>query len=192
MSVKQDLLNRSGSACELCASPESPGFYNLPPAFTESMDESIVVCPTCKSQIENPEEMDGNHWRCLNESMWSAEPAVQAMAWRMLNRLKNEDWSGDLLDMLYLDEATLKFAMADGDGTEDDSPKHRDCNGTLLKSGDSVTLIKNLDVKGTSMTAKRGTTVKRISLVDDNHEHIEGKVEGQNIVILTQYVKKSN
>lgn len=192
MSVKQDLLDRSGNTCELCATADSLSFYNLPPAFTESMDESIVVCPKCKEQIEDPETMDGNHWRCLNDSMWSTVPAVQAMAWRMLQRLKNEDWSGDLLDMLYLDEQTLKFAQADGDGADDDSPKHKDCNGTILKSGDSVTLIKNLDVKGTSMTAKRGTSVKRITLVDDNHEHIEGKVEGQNIVILTKFVKKTS
>lgn len=191
MSVKQDLLNRSQSCCELCGSSNEAQIYNLPPAFSESMDESIVVCATCKSQIEDPEQMDTNHWRCLNDSMWSTVPAVQAMAWRMLQRLK-QDWANDLLDMMYLDEETMKLAMADGDGEDDDTPKHKDCNGAILKSGDSVTLIKNLDVKGTSMTAKRGTSVKRISLVEGNPEQIEGKVDGQHIVILTQYVKKSN
>ena len=55
-----------------------------------------------------------------------------------------------------------------------------------------MTLIKDLNVKGTTFTAKRGTSVRRISLVPDNAEHIEGKVNGQQIVILTKFVKKSN
>jgi protein PhnA len=45
-------------------------------------------------------------------------------------------------------------------------------------------------VKGSSLTAKRGTAVRNISLVPDNPEHIEGRVEGQQIVILTKFVKK--
>jgi protein PhnA len=57
--------------------------------------------------------------------------------------------------------------------------------------GDSVVLIKDLNVKGGGFTAKRGTAVRNISLVHDNHEHIEGRVNDQQIVILTQYVKKS-
>jgi len=67
---------------------------------------------------------------------------------------------------------------------------HKDVNGNILQAGDTVTLIKDLNVKGSSLTAKRGTAVRRISLVRDNAGQIEGKVEGQHIVILTQYVKK--
>lgn len=52
-------------------------------------------------------------------------------------------------------------------------------------------MIKDLDVKGTSFTAKRGTLVRNISLDMDNHEHIEGRVNGTRIVILTKYVKKA-
>jgi len=51
-------------------------------------------------------------------------------------------------------------------------------------------LIKDLPVKGGGFTAKRGTAVTRISLVADNPTHIEGRVEGQRIVILTEFVKK--
>ena len=51
-------------------------------------------------------------------------------------------------------------------------------------------LIKDLPVKGAGFTAKRGTAVRGISLVQDNPEHIEGRVEGQRIVILTKFVKK--
>ena len=98
-----------------------------------------------------------------------------------------------LLEMLYLDEETLSWAQATGEGLEnEDKVIHQDSNGATLEAGDSVTLIKDLNVKGVNFTAKRGTAVRGISLVADNAEHIEGKVEGQRIVILTKFVKKSS
>jgi protein PhnA len=123
--------------------------------------------------------------------MWSQVPAVQVMAWRMLTRLRSEGWPQDLLDMLYLDDETLTWAKATGVG-EDTSNKvvHRDSNGVILEAGDSVVLIKDLPVKGSSMVAKRGTAVRRISLDHENSEYIEGKVDGQQIVIITKFVKK--
>ena len=66
-----------------------------------------------------------------------------------------------------------------------------DSNGTPLETGDTVVLIKDLNVKGGGLTAKRGTAVRKITLVHDNAEQIEGKVDGQQIVILTQFVKKA-
>ena len=54
-----------------------------------------------------------------------------------------------------------------------------------------MTLIKDLKVKGANFTAKRGTAVRNIRLVHDNAGQIEGKVETQMIVILTEYVKKN-
>ena len=123
--------------------------------------------------------------------MWSEVPAVQIMAWRMLTRLKTEGWPQDLLDMLYLDEETLAWAKASGLGeTASDKIVHRDSNGVILETGDTVVLIKDLPVRGSSMVAKRGTAVRRISLDHDNAEHIEGKVDGIQIVILTKFVKK--
>jgi protein PhnA len=59
-----------------------------------------------------------------------------------------------------------------------------------LENGDSVVLIKELDVKGATFSAKRGTAVRNIRLVADNPEQIEGKINGQSIVILTKFVKK--
>ena len=114
------------------------------------------------------------------------------MAWRMLTRLASEGWPRELLDMLYLDDATLSWAKSAEEGQDDeDTIKHVDTNGATLQSGDSVTLIKDLNVKGAGFTAKRGTAVRNISLVADNPEQIEGRVNGQQIVILTQFVKKS-
>ncbi|WP_163830674.1 PhnA domain-containing protein [Spartinivicinus ruber] len=192
MNTEQALHARSESKCELCGTSEQLGVYEVPPSSNGSADESILVCITCQSQIENPESVDANHWRCLNESMWSQIPAVQVMAWRMLTRLRSEGWPQDLLDMLYLDDETLVWAQATGEGSSDnDSVKHLDSNGAVLEAGDTVTLIKDLNVKGANFTAKRGTAVRGISLVPDNPEQIEGRVSGQQIVILTKFVKKS-
>ena len=193
MSIEKALMERAENKCELCGSTENLSTYDIPPDIDGSVDKSILLCHVCKEQIENPETVDVNHWRCLNDSMWSQVPAVQVMAWRMLNRLRSEGWPQELLDMLYLDEETLAWAAANGDGVADeDKVVHKDCHGAVLETGDTVTLIKDLDVKGANFTAKRGTAVRGISLVADNPEHIEGRVNGQRIVILTQFVKKSN
>jgi protein PhnA len=193
MSIEKTLHERSGSKCELCGASDDLNVYEVPSSPASGADQSVLLCDTCRSQIENPEAVDANHWRCLNDSMWSQVPAVQVMAWRMLTRLHAEGWPQDLLDMLYFDEETQAWAEAAGDGQSDeDSVKHLDSNGALLEAGDTVTIIKDLNVKGSSLVAKRGTAVRGISLVPDNAEQIEGKVEGQQIVILTKFVKKSN
>jgi len=186
--MKPELLARAENKCELCGNPEELRTYTVEPS-----EEAIILCPTCHTQIEDPESMDANHWRCLNDSMWSPVPAVQVVAWRMLTRLKDEGWPQDLLDMMYIEEETLTWAKATGEGEEKvEGPKHRDCNGVEILPGDSVVLIKDLNVKGSSMVAKRGTAVRNVSLVFDNPEQIEGRVNGQMIVILTQYVKKNS
>ena len=192
MNIEQTLRTRSESNCELCGATEQLSVYAVPPDSDGSADQSILICSTCTEQIENPDKVDVNHWRCLNDSMWSQVPAVQVMAWRMLTRLRAEGWPQDLLDMLYLDDETLAWAQATGAGqSADDVVRHVDSNGAVLEAGDTVTLIKDLDVKGANFTAKRGTAVRSISLVADNPEHIEGRVNGQQIIILTKFVKKS-
>jgi len=188
MSLEATLRARSGSVCELCNAGNDLSVVELA-GGPGGEDSALLACITCSGQWTNPDSMVANHWRCLNDSMWSPVPAVQVVAWQMLNRLKGEGWPMDLIDMMYMEEGTRNWAEAlvEADGR----PKHVDAHGNLLSAGDTVTLIKSLDVKGSSLTAKRGTSVRNIRLVHDNHEHIEGKVEGQNIVILTQYVKKS-
>ncbi len=192
MSLEKDLAQRSNNVCELCGASDNLSAYQLPNSPSEGIETSVCVCDNCKTQIEDPEKIDINHWRCLNDSMWSQVPAVQVMAWRMLNRLKSEGWPQDLLDMLYLDDETKAWAESGVEDDSEDSIKHIDSNGAVLQAGDTVVLIKDLNVKGGGFTAKRGTAVRGISLVHDNPEHIEGKVNGQQIVILTKYVKKNN
>ena len=192
MTLESTLLARADSCCELCRAGETLAVYAVPPDGDGTAVQSALLCETCSFQIDNPGNEDINHWRCLNDSMWSQEPAVQVLAWRMLTRLRAEGWPQDLLDMLYLDDETLAWAQATGEGQSDEEKvEHRDSNGAVLEAGDSVTLIKDLNVKGANFTAKRGTPVRNISLVQDNPEQIEGRVEGQRIVILTQFVKKN-
>ena len=66
----------------------------------------------------------------------------------------------------------------------------RDSNGAVLKDGDSVTVIKDLKVRGSSSVIKRGTMVKNIRLTDDADE-VEGKVEKSVMVLRTEFLKKA-
>ncbi|WP_010137094.1 PhnA domain-containing protein [Ochrovirga pacifica] len=192
MNITEELIQRSGNKCELCGASHNLNDLKLPPSLNDTLDTNILVCGTCHDQIENPENMDANHWRCLNDAMWSEHKAVQITAWRMLQRLRNEGWPQDLLDMMYLEDADLRFAEATGEHLSDDEKIiHRDCNGALLETGDSVTMTKDKDLKGAgSFTIKRGTVIRNISLVHDNANQIEGKVNGTSVVILTKYLKK--
>ncbi|WP_421810783.1 PhnA domain-containing protein [Flagellimonas sp.] len=191
MGLFEDLQQRSGGVCELSGATDDLVIYEVPPVSTGGLDGSILISATCKNQIENPETTDANHWRCLNDSMWSELDAVKVVVWRMLNRLKSEGWPQDFLDMMYLEDEVLEWAKATGEGEEESEQViHRDVNGVILENGDSVVLVKDLKVKGSSMVAKQGTAVRRISLDRDNAEYIEGKVDGQHIVIITKYVKK--
>lgn len=189
MSLENELAERSENKCELCASTENLSPYIIPPSTESVANNAINVCSTCKNQLENPEKTNVTHWRCLNDSMWSTHAPVQVVALRMLYRLKPEGWPQDLIDMMYLDDETRAWAMA-GVVAEENAVVHLDSNGVILQNGDNVVLTQTLDVKGSSLSAKRGTAVKRIRLVADNAEQIEGKVEGQQIVILTKFVKK--
>jgi protein PhnA len=191
MKVEEQLVVRSGDQCELCKSVDGLKVYEVPPQNGLSADTSILICVKCLTQVEKKEALDSNHWKCLNETMWSEVAAVQVTAWRMLNRLRNESWASESLDMLYLTDENLAWAKATGDHENDGSVDlHKDSNGHVLQNGDSVVLIKSLDVKGSTLTAKLGTVVKNIRIVEGNTEQIEGKVEGQQIVILTKYVRK--
>ncbi len=191
MSLLQELQDRSGNQCELCASKSDLSIYEVPPVSTGGVDGSLLACNTCVEQIGDVEKTDANHWRCLNDSMWSEFRAVKIVAWRMLSRLRKEGWPQGLLDMMYLEDEDVRFAKESGDHL-DESEKiiHRDANGAILQAGDSVVLIKDLKVKGSSMIAKQGTAVRRISLDHENAKYIEGKVGPTQIVIITDYVKK--
>jgi len=76
MSKLKELQDRSGSVCELCGTTDNISIYDIPESPNIGLDSSILSCINCKSQIENPETMNPNHWRCLNDSMWSHGYAI--------------------------------------------------------------------------------------------------------------------
>lgn len=167
--------------------------YEVSPQAYATDDNSIMIGDKCRAQVEKKEELDPSHWSALTTSMWSEVPGVQVVAWRMLNRLRTESWAADSLDLMYLNEERLTWAKATGDHENDASVMlHKDSNGALLQNGDTVVLTKSLDVKGSTINAKLGTVVKNIRLVEDNTEQVEGRIEGQVIVILTKYLRKQN
>lgn len=190
MSLEKELQQRSNNHCELCGNSENLLAYNVPDIKENGLKTSLYSCKTCIEQMDDSEKITANHWHCLNDSMWSEHDAVKIMAWRMLNRIE-ADWSHDLLAMMYIEDETLELVKASGDGEADENKiTHRDVNGVILETGDSVVLIKDLKVKGSSMVAKQGTAVRNIRLDHENETYIEGKIGGQQIVIITEYVKK--
>ncbi len=192
MSKTQLLLQkRSGNTCELCGSADDLSVYNVVPQQYNNEDDNVLICKVCLNQVEKKAELDPAYWKFLENTMWSEVPGLQVLSWRMLNRLRTHTREAELLDMMYLDDERLAWAKASGDHENDDAVDlHRDTNGAQLQNGDAVVLIKSLDVKGSTLNAKQGTVVKNIRLVPDNTAQIEGKIEGQTIVILTQYVRR--
>jgi protein PhnA len=187
MKNEKDLIARSGNTCELCKSTTNLTVYEVP----TNNEEGLLLCAKCTAQLNKKEALDSAHWACLNEAMWSEIPAVQVVSWRLLNRLKDQSWAADAIDMMYFDDDTMAWAKSSGDHENDGSVElHKDSNGMVLQDGDTVVLTKSLDVKGSTLNAKLGTVVKNIRLVADNTEQIEGKIEGQMIVILTKYLRK--
>ncbi len=148
MKLEDQIKERAGSVCELCKSTTSLTIYEVEGQDGKSEDNLILICENCKSQVEKKAELDSGHWqKNLSEAMWSEVPGVQVTAWRMLNRLRNETWAAESIDMMYLDDHNLAWAKKSGDHENDGNVDlHRDSNGNILQNGDSVVLTKSLDV----------------------------------------------
>jgi protein PhnA len=176
------LIRRSDNQCELCGDHESL----TPHALDES--NAVLVCGNCGPQLEG-EIGEINHWYCLQGSIWSEVPAVAALSWRMLNRLKAESWAAEAIEGIDLDATVMALARG-SDDSQEESEVVVDANGIQLQDGDSVTLIKDLDVKGANFTAKRGTMVKNIRLGFDP-THVEGRINKQSIMLKTCFLKRA-
>ncbi len=168
--------------CVLCAAAPA-ALVALPP------NDTVTLCAICAAALAG-DITPGPRWRCLGDAVWAAEAPTQIAAWRLLKALPGESWAAEVLDTVYLDPEVMARAMAVA--VAEAAVIHRDSNGAVLAAGDSVVLIKDLPVKGSSMVAKRGTAVRNIRLVLDNPDQIEGRVNDQQIVILCQFVKKSS
>ena len=173
--------------CQLCGEVHDLAAFEVSKA-PDGGNAEIMICKTCTSaQAARP--LNPDYWSFLTTSMWSELPAVKVMSYRLLDALKSNAWAQEALDMIYLEPEELSWAEADLIAST--SSATRDSNGAILNAGDNVTLIKDLVVKGAGFTAKRGTMVRGISLTD-NPDHIEGRVNGQHIVLVAAFLKKSN
>ena len=97
------------------------------------------------------------------------------------------------MDNTYFDGTTNVCPDCSYEWSENEVQEHvevaKDSNGALLEDGDSVTVIKDLKVKGSSMVIKRGTKVKSIRLTE-NPEEVDCKLDGSSIVLKTCFLKK--
>ena len=185
MSIGPELKQRNNDLCELCNVETPTHDYTVSPKNEESIDNQVALCDTCLTAIDDKDA--SFHWRCLEGSIWSQEPSVQALSYRILQNFKEEDWANNLISSVDLDETIVQWALSAFEVAD----VHKDAFGNLLENGDSVVLTQALNVKGTNFTASKGTVVKKIKLVSDNAEQIEGKINEQTIVILCKFVKKN-
>ncbi len=172
------------SICELCSSDENVNIQELP-VSDGSEEQSIYLCANCAGQIESG-DLDETHFNCLNDAMWSETPAAKIMSYILWNKLGRQD----MVEMMYLEEDELALAEQ-AVNAEANKVTFRDANGVELLAGDSIVILKDLDVKGAGFTAKRGTTVTRISLPHDMDDHVEGRVNGTKIYLKTEFIKKA-
>ncbi|WP_371396269.1 alkylphosphonate utilization protein [Fretibacter rubidus] len=170
--------------CPLCETAVATQDYSVPETPAPI---TLKLCENCHAALDMP-AANAAHWQCLTVTMWSEVEGAQVTAYRIFKALPSEAFAQDALDMLYLDPDTQSWADSFAYPVPNANPT-LDSNGTFLAAGDNVTLIKDLPVKGAGFTAKRGTVVRGISLTD-NPEHIEGRVNGQRIVIISAFVKK--
>jgi len=146
--------------------------------FELSKDMIVYLCDTCKTQVENKDYNEEYLMPLLNNSMWSEDSATKVLSYIILKDLGRND----LVDMMYLTDEELNVVNS--------QKIVLDANNNVLKNGDNVSVIKDLDVKGTSKTIKRGTIIKNIKMCDVE-DHISCKVDGIGQVFLkTEFLKK--
>jgi len=189
MSCFDDLSARSGASCELCSGRLELAVFPVPPKTEEAVEAAALLCPSCIARLSSGDPLNPNDWHCLQESAWSDLAPIQVLAWRILTQLEAESWASDLKEQLFLEADVLAWAEAGLSDAASDEPAVLDSNGVRLEAGDTVTIIKDLDVKGASFVAKRGTTVKNIRITSDP-THVEGRVNGTSIMLKTCFLKK--
>lgn len=111
----KDLARRAKSKCELTGAAGVPmRTYEVPPVGEDpDIERTLLISAKCAEMLEHPQRLAGRSWQCLAEAVWSEMPAVQVVAWRMLNELaKREDWAREALDDVFLDPNVEEWAKA--------------------------------------------------------------------------------
>jgi protein PhnA len=102
----------------------------------------------------------------------------------------NSEYTYEDGEVLICPECSHEWAVGSENQSNEDVKVVKDSNGNILSDGDSVTIIKDLKVKGASSTLKKGTKVKNIRLVDGDH-NIDCKIDGFGAMSLkSEFVKK--
>lgn len=185
MAISAKLNERSQGTCELCGAAPAVYEYTVSPRSDNTIENQVAVCDTCFNTLNAKDK--GSYWSFLEGTIWNPEPSIQALSYRILHTYKDEDWANNIIASVDIDEDTVQWAISAFEAAD----VHKDAFGNTLENGDNIVLTQSLDVKGTSFSAPKGTVVKRIRLVANNTDQIEGKINEQTIVILTKYVKKS-
>jgi protein PhnA len=112
----KDLARRAKSKCELTGAAGVPlRPYEVPPVADEpDIERTLLISAACYEVLEHPKRLKGREWQCLAEVVWSEMPAVQVVAWRMLNHLaKSEDWAREVTEEVFLDEEVDEWAKSE-------------------------------------------------------------------------------
>ncbi len=112
----KDLARRAKSKCELTGAAGVPlRPYEVPPVANEpDLERTLLLSEACHEALERPDKLAGRGWQCLAEVVWSEMPAVQVVAWRMLERLaQSEDWAQDVIDEVFLDPDVEDWAKSE-------------------------------------------------------------------------------
>ena len=139
-----ELNERSNKSCEFCGSDNELKTLHVNPS-NFSAETCVLACKTCADQLSGAEELDSNHLRCLQDSIWSEVEAVQVASFRALKKLENEAWASSTLDQVFFDDELIAWAEASDEETS--SVVHKDSNGAILEAGDSVTPLKTSKLK---------------------------------------------
>ncbi len=112
----KDLARRARSKCELTgAAGVSLRPYEVPPVAGEpDIERTLLISEACHEVLDHPKRLKGREWQCLAEVVWSEMPAVQVVAWRMLNHLaKSEDWAREVTEEVFLDGEVEAWAKSE-------------------------------------------------------------------------------
>ncbi|CAM3603068.1 MULTISPECIES: zinc ribbon domain-containing protein YjdM [Paenibacillus] len=103
----------------------------------------------------------------------------------------NSEYTYEDGSLLVCPECAHEWSLGSSLEVDEDEKVVKDANGNMLRDGDSVTVIKDLKVKGTSSVVKIGTKVKNIRLIDGDH-NIDCKIDGFGAMKLkSEFVKKA-
>lgn len=183
--ITDQLMKRCNAVCELCNTGKASIAYAVSPENNDAAENEVALCDNCYAALED--KAAATHWYCLAGSIWSEVPSVQALSYRLLYGYKEEEWAQEIISSVEPGESIIHWALT----AFEEKVVHLDSNGNELHNGDTIVLTQGLNVKGVNFMAPKGTIVRKIRLVPGNPAQIEGKINGQIIVILTRYVRKS-